>query len=60
MGESCGFWRKRIVGEGKANEKIHDGSMAVMFKEAELTAGGRMAAGDEFRDAVNAGPYSPT
>lgn len=28
-------------------------SMAVMFKEAELTAGGRMAAGDEFRDAVN-------
>lgn len=49
MRESCGFWRKRIVGKGKANEKIHDGSMAVMFKEAELTAGGRMAAEDEFR-----------
>lgn len=31
-----------------------------MFKEVELTAGRRMAARDELRDAVNAGPYSPT
>ena len=34
--------------------------MAVLFKKAELTAGRRMAAGDEFRVAVNEGPYSPT
>ena len=31
-----------------------------MFKEVELTACRKMAAGDDSRDAVKVGPYSST
>ena len=61
MRESCAFLGEEDCRQrGKANEKIKDGNMAFMFKEVELTACRKMAAGDESRDAVKVGPHSST